>query len=43
MAVGAIADLLVIEGDPLEDITVPAELEKHLRMVMKDGVVVRGG
>ncbi|MFP5227932.1 MAG: amidohydrolase family protein [Acidobacteriota bacterium] len=42
VAEGARADLLVVEGDPLQDITVLAEPRKHLRMVMKDGVVVRG-
>lgn len=39
VAEGVIADLLVVEGNPLEDITVLAEPQKHLRMVMKDGVV----
>jgi imidazolonepropionase-like amidohydrolase len=39
IAEGATADLLVVEGSPLEDITVLANPEKHLRMVMKEGVV----
>jgi imidazolonepropionase-like amidohydrolase len=39
IAEGAVADLLVLEGSPLEDITVLAEPRKNLRMVMKEGVV----
>ena len=39
VAEGALADLLVVEGDPLEDITVLAEPKKNVRMVMKEGVV----
>jgi imidazolonepropionase-like amidohydrolase len=39
VAEGALADLLVVEGDPLQDITVLAEPKKNLRMVMKEGVV----
>jgi imidazolonepropionase-like amidohydrolase len=39
IAEGATADLLVVEGDPLRDITVLAEPRKNLRMVMKEGVV----
>jgi imidazolonepropionase-like amidohydrolase len=39
IAEGATADLLVVEGDPLRDIRVLANPEKHLRMVMKEGVV----
>lgn len=40
VAEGALADLLVVEGDPLKDITVLAEPGKNLRLVMKEGVVV---
>jgi imidazolonepropionase-like amidohydrolase len=39
VAEGAIADLLVVEGSPLEDIRVLADPKKNLRMVMKDGVI----
>jgi len=38
-AEGAIADLLVVEGSPLEDITVLANPKKNLLLVMKDGVI----
>ena len=39
IAEGAIADLLVIDGNPLDDITLLAHPEKNLRVVMKGGVV----
>jgi imidazolonepropionase-like amidohydrolase len=39
VADGAIADLLVVEGDPLEDIRVLADPKKNVRLVMKEGVV----
>ncbi len=39
VAEGAIADLLVVDGSPLEDITVLAHPEKNLRLVMKEGVI----
>jgi imidazolonepropionase-like amidohydrolase len=39
VAEGAIADLLVVEGSPIEDITLLANPGKNLRMVMKEGVV----
>lgn len=38
---GAWADLLVVEGNPIEDIAVLGAPEKHLKLVMKAGVVVR--
>ncbi len=34
---GALADLLVVDGDPLTDIGVLADPSRHLRMVMKAG------
>jgi imidazolonepropionase-like amidohydrolase len=37
VAAGAYADLLVVDGDPLEDIGLLAEPETHVRMVMKAG------
>lgn len=39
IAEGAIADLLVVDGSPLDDITVLANPAKNLRLVMKEGVV----
>lgn len=39
LAAGAIADLLVVEGNPLEEITLLAQPEKNLVLVMKEGVI----
>ncbi len=38
---GAIADLLVLDGNPLEDITVMTEPETNLRLIMKEGQVYK--
>ncbi|WP_066949270.1 metal-dependent hydrolase family protein [Microtetraspora fusca] len=37
---GAYADILMVEGDPLDDITVLARPDKHLKLVMKAGHVM---
>lgn len=34
---GALADLLVIDGNPLEDVSLVADPEKNLKLIMKDG------
>lgn len=39
VAPGALADLLVVDGDPLADVRLLAEPAKHLALVMKGGVV----
>ncbi|ALM86821.1 hydrolase [Bordetella sp. N] len=39
LAQGAYADLLVVDGNPLDDLMVLAEPEKNLRLIMKDGQV----
>lgn len=39
LAPGAIADLLVVQGNPLDDITLLADPGKNLFLVMKDGVI----
>jgi imidazolonepropionase-like amidohydrolase len=36
---GAMADLLVIDGNPLEDINLIADPERNLKLIMKDGRV----
>ena len=38
---GALADLLIIDGNPLEDIRVLEDPEKNLRLIMKDGSVFK--
>ncbi|HEX3987382.1 MAG TPA: amidohydrolase family protein [Acidobacteriaceae bacterium] len=40
LAPGAVADLIVVDGNPLDDITVLANPEKNLRLVMKEGHIV---
>ncbi len=38
---GAYADLLVIDGNPLEDISIMADPEKNFRIIMKDGKIYK--
>ncbi len=38
---GARADLIVVEGDPLADIEVLRNPDRHLKLVMKDGTVFK--
>lgn len=38
---GAYADLLIIQGEPLEDVTILADPENSLRLIMKDGVIYK--
>ena len=38
---GAHADLLVMDGDPLADLSVMTEPETNLRVIMKDGVIYK--
>lgn len=38
---GAYADLLIYDGNPLEDIQVIVNYEEHLRFIMKDGEVIK--
>lgn len=38
---GARADLLVVEGNPLEDLGVMQDPERNLKMIVKDGVVYK--
>ncbi len=41
VAVGALADLLVVDGDPLQDVALLADPESSLQLIMKGGRVVR--
>src|SRR5262245_61116907 len=41
VAPGARADLLVVEGNPLEDLGVWKDPERNLRMIVKDGVIYK--
>jgi len=38
---GAAADLLVVDGDPLKDIGLLATNGQHLRLIMRDGEIVK--
>jgi imidazolonepropionase-like amidohydrolase len=38
---GALADVLVVEGNPLEDIRVLEDPAKNLRVIVKNGAVVK--
>ncbi|MEV0701282.1 amidohydrolase family protein [Saccharopolyspora sp. NPDC050389] len=40
---GAFADLLVVDGNPLEDIGVLTDPERRLPLIMRDGVLVKNG
>lgn len=39
--VGALADLLLVDGDPVTDITLLADPTKNLLVIMKDGQIVK--
>ena len=41
IAVGAYADLLIVDGDPLTDVRVMLNPVKNLKFVMKDGIVYK--
>jgi len=41
IAPGAYADLLVVAGDPLRDVTVLTDPRKNLKLIMKDGVMYK--
>src|SRR6185295_4289148 len=38
---GAAADLLVLEGNPLDDVTLLANPETNLRLIIKDGAIIK--
>ena len=38
---GAYADLLLVDGNPLENIDLIADPEKNFVMIMKDGVIYK--
>lgn len=41
VAEGALADLLLVDGDPVENLNLLAEPEKNFRVIMKDGAIVK--
>ncbi len=40
VAEGALADLLVVDGNPLESLQVLAQPQRHLRLIVKEGAIV---
>lgn len=38
---GAVADLLLVDGNPLESLDIFYDVEKNLRIIMKDGVIYK--
>ena len=38
---GAYADLLLVDGNPLEDVSLVADWENNLKLIMKDGKVFK--
>jgi imidazolonepropionase-like amidohydrolase len=38
---GAYADLLIVEGNPLEDVRIMEDYENNIRLIMKDGVIYK--
>jgi imidazolonepropionase-like amidohydrolase len=41
VAPGALADLLVLQGNPLEDVGVLSDPQHHLKLIMKDGALYK--
>ena len=41
VAEGALADILVVDGNPLKQIGVLADPDRHLRVIMKDGIIYK--
>jgi len=41
VAAGHLADLLVVDGDPLSDLGLLQEQGKFLKLIMKDGKIVK--
>jgi imidazolonepropionase-like amidohydrolase len=39
--VGAYADLVIVDGNPLKDIKILSDPDKNLRLIMKDGVIYK--
>lgn len=43
IAEGASADLIIVEGDPVADLSLLTEQGRHLSLIMKEGSVVKNG
>ena len=38
---GALADLLLVDGNPLEDLSLVADADKNFLVIMKDGQIIK--
>jgi hypothetical protein len=38
---GSLADLILVDGNPLEDLSLVADPERRFQVIMKDGVVYK--
>lgn len=38
---GAYADMLLVEGDPVKDVSIMADWKNNLKVIMKDGKVFK--
>ena len=38
---GAYADLVIVESNPLKDVTILSRPDKNLKLIMKDGVIYK--
>ena len=38
---GAYADLLIVEGNPIKDITILEDYTNNMKIIMKDGVIYK--
>ena len=38
---GALADLIVVDGNPLDDVSILANPEENISLIMKDGVIYK--
>lgn len=38
---GAYADIIIVDGNPLDDISLLADPEKNLKLIMRDGKVYK--
>ena len=38
---GAYADLLIVEGNPLKDVSILEDYAKNMKIIMKDGVIYK--
>jgi imidazolonepropionase-like amidohydrolase len=41
VAEGALADLILVDGDPVANLALVADPERNFRLIMKDGVIYK--